>query len=662
MHNDIRLTSEKRKPVIAQSTYLRVMNNAQAHSWGCIPTLSLTSAVGLLLISVADTLSRAVIGREEGLLWAGLLMLIVPTAARLMSDAPTRHEQLGLVILLGLDLYLVKILHSPYGFTFADEFLHLYNVDRIVETGRLFSPNPLLPVTPLYPGLETVTAALASLSGLSAFAAGLFVVGIARLMEMVALFLFYEHVSRSDRLAGIGTLLYTTNPNFLFWNAQFSYKSLALPLGILVLYVAVHRSRTHNSALHRALTVSALLGILGIVVTHHLTSYFVSAFFVAWILAAYAIRFMTARKRSRQQSNERSVSGKRGLILQDENPFTTRKIIHALRRLAIFSIISDLVWLVCVASATVGYLAPVFGKAIASIIQMIGGETTTRQLFVSTTGYAAPLWQRLVGLGSIALMLIGTPFGLPGIWKRLRSHPLAILMALAGLSYFAVLGLRLFPTAWETGNRASDFLFIGLAFILAFAALVFWNSRRARWQSRIVLLSAIAVITVGGVIAGWPPEARLSLPLQVNVGDVILHPQGMLAAQWMRSKLGPGNKVLADNSNGRLLLTIGEQFPIGRHDNANAILGAPEIENWHVDAMRTLQISYVLVDRRSISWNNLTGYYFDVTNNDTNDAEVLFDPGVYGKFDGPQNVSRFYDSGNIVIYDVKAFLNDPKVK
>ena len=79
-------------------------------SWRWLPALSLTSALGLLSIAVADTLSRSAVGQYESLFWAGLLLMMVPIAARLASSAPTRRERIGLIILLGLAFYLVKVL------------------------------------------------------------------------------------------------------------------------------------------------------------------------------------------------------------------------------------------------------------------------------------------------------------------------------------------------------------------------------------------------------------------------------------------------------------------------------------------------------------------------------------------------------------------------
>ena len=307
MDNDLQLPKNYPRPLTAPAPSsdegiaaksLRATDTARVYGWGWLPALSLTSAIGLLLVAVANTLSRSAAGQDELLFWVGLLLMIVPMAARLASSEPARRERIGLIIVLGLGLYLAKILHSPYGFTFSDELIHSYNGTMILETGKLFNANSILPVTPLYPGLETITAALASLSGLSIYGAGLVIVGVARLIAMLALFLFYEEVSGSSRLAGIAALLYVMNANFLFWSAQFSYESLALPLAMMVLFVAARRAATPAGVHHRALTLVALLGITVVVITHHLTAYFLVAFFGVWSLGALFLCFKARRTTS----------------------------------------------------------------------------------------------------------------------------------------------------------------------------------------------------------------------------------------------------------------------------------------------------------------------------------------------------------------------------
>ena len=230
--------------IVTQPIELSRPDAVAAPGWGWFPALSMIGAIGLLLVGLANTLSRAGADHADLLLWLGTLMLIVPIAARLASSTPSRRERISLVVLVVVGLYMVKVLYSPTEFIYSDELIHVHNANSILQSGQLFGSNTILPVTPLYPGLETVTAALASLSGLSTFSVGIILVGVAHVILGLALFLLYEAVGGSPRIAGLAALLYTTNANFLYWSAQFSYESLALPLAILVLLVAAASRRS----------------------------------------------------------------------------------------------------------------------------------------------------------------------------------------------------------------------------------------------------------------------------------------------------------------------------------------------------------------------------------------------------------------------------------
>ena len=160
-------------------------------------------AAGLLLVSVADRLARSGNDVAQPLFWAGLTVIVLPALVRQLSPESDRNERIGLVLVLGMLLYLVKVAANPYAFTFPDEFTHMYNVDQILQTQHLLSPNPMVDITPSYPGLANVTAALTSLGTLSPFQAGIVVVGAARLLLMAALFLLLEQITGSARVSGI---------------------------------------------------------------------------------------------------------------------------------------------------------------------------------------------------------------------------------------------------------------------------------------------------------------------------------------------------------------------------------------------------------------------------------------------------------------------------
>ncbi|HJZ47907.1 MAG TPA: hypothetical protein VKE41_12100, partial [Roseiflexaceae bacterium] len=142
---------------------------APTANWGWLPALSLLSAFALVLIALANNGARVGAAWSDVLFWAGLLLLLVPAAARLVAPEAERPERIGIITLLGMGLYLVKVLHSPLSFTFSDELQHWRTAGDIIEGGYLFAENPLLPVSSLYPGLESITVALVDLSGLSLF-------------------------------------------------------------------------------------------------------------------------------------------------------------------------------------------------------------------------------------------------------------------------------------------------------------------------------------------------------------------------------------------------------------------------------------------------------------------------------------------------------------
>src|SRR6202043_1947605 len=134
-----------------------------------IPPLSLVTGASLCAASLANSPVLDNSAVSQLLFWGTTSFWLLLTICRLAEPSVSRWERLGLLILASLGLYSLKLLGSPLGFSAFDEFLHWRTAEDIMSYGRLFTSNELLPVSPLYPGLEIVTTAIANMTGLSIF-------------------------------------------------------------------------------------------------------------------------------------------------------------------------------------------------------------------------------------------------------------------------------------------------------------------------------------------------------------------------------------------------------------------------------------------------------------------------------------------------------------
>ncbi|HEX2513894.1 MAG TPA: hypothetical protein VH257_04260, partial [Chloroflexota bacterium] len=469
------------------------------------------------------------------------------------------------------------------------------------------------------------------------FEAGTFLIGAGRLLMLVALFLLFESVSRSARVAGLASLLYMANPNFVFFGAQYSYESLALPLATLALLAARRWARAAGGPAEGVAWALAFCGALwATVMTHHLTAYALAGFLVLWLLAC---------------------------LWRARGPASGRRETLVAATAAALGVGASLAWLLSAGSATFGYLAPVLSGGVADLAGWIAGQTQLRRLFSDFAGQRSPLWEQLLGYVAVGLILLGLPFGLLQIWRRHRAEAMAVALGVVVLAYPVTLALRLTERGAETSNRSSEFLFVGIAFVLALAAVERWLPPQrlpvALPAGGVEVLSgALATLLfAGGVIVGWGPLARLPGPYLMGTDTRSIEAQGVAGAHTLLRLLGPGNRLAADRTNRLLLGSYGRQRPVSAF--ADWVGVAPlyfssEVGPAEREILRRGRIRYVVVDRRLGSGLPPVGVFVELGEANTNRHTAPITPGALAKFDTVQGVGRIYDSGDIVVYDVEA--------
>ncbi|MEP6664836.1 MAG: DUF6541 family protein [Nocardioidaceae bacterium] len=594
--------------------------------WGWSPQLAVVAALALFAVSLADRQAQLSQPGGYAIFWAGVLLIFVPITSRLCMSGLTRRETAILLTVLALSLYVVKVLHSPFYFTFPDEFIHWRTTDDIVQTGRMFSTNPLLPVSARYPGLEGATAAVVELGGLSIFGAGVIIAGAARLLLTLSLFLIFERLVRSVRVAGVATALYMTNANFVFFSAAYKYETLGLALAAVALFVIILWARTKDRDSRTRLAAVSVFACAGAAVSHHIAAAALGGVLIAWTATA-------ARPQGSRPGRWRS-------------PWP----------MMLASIGVTLLWLVFVAPIAAPYLAPVLTKAATAPFELLGSRlgffsgSEERELFATAQGVLpAPAWERIDAVAAIGVVLVIVAVGAwQIIWHHFRT-PLALAFAIIASAYPASLLLRLTRHGWETANRSSEFLYVAVALLAALgllALLKFVN----RHPAKLLLTSVVAgVLFIGGVFSGWPPQWRLPGPYTPGGGPLAINDEGLKTAFWAREHLDFETRVGADATNHVLLGSYGRQYVMTESSggiNPYWVILAPKIDQDKIDYLRKGRVDYLVVDSRLALQPELFAAYFP----GTPAAQAL------AKFDG---LERIYDSGNIAVYDVRDLWQTP---
>lgn len=595
-----------------------------------VSVVALLAATGVVMAAAAYTAGR--VGHlapswADRLYWLGQLLILIPVAARLLGRrALGASETVTLIVVLTVAEYLVRICYSPAAFTYADELMHWRTATDIMQTGKLFTANNLLPISPYYPGLEEATSALASVTGLSLFTCGLVVSGVAHLLFVGLMFVLLRHISGSHRIAGVALLLYASESLFQSFDSMFVYQTLALPFFGLAL-LATYRVAAPRAEGSRAgwFTVAAL-SAFATVATHHVTGILLVATLEVVTLGALLTR-------DRRQAAWASA-------------------------LALLSAAALAAWIAFIAPSTPGYLQPVVTGALQSVRALLTGGHVGAPVSAAN----GPLENQALAAAAVAIMSVLVPIGWWQVWCRYRRRPWVVALAIGAVSWYVIVAIRLLvANGSELAGRASTFAFLPAGFIAALAMIRLTdNSLRSltvradlRRRAPVVVGAAVAtalVLVLNGLVNGWPPYwERLPGPYQVAGAERSVGPEQVASADWALAMLGPGNRFATDEGDMPVLGGYGDQAMVGDDDD---LYISPVVTPTAASLVRAQSIGYVLVDRRLSEMLPASGQYFPVDPNVGKYTRPL-PLADLTKFNRVPGVARIYDSGNIVVYDLQ---------
>ncbi|MDQ1657221.1 MAG: hypothetical protein QOD41_2304, partial [Cryptosporangiaceae bacterium] len=488
---------------------------------------------GLLFVGAYSAANRGA-GYAHELFWAAVVLALCTTAVVLGLAENKRRAAAVLTVSLAVLLSLPKYLRAPGYFNFYDELAHWRAAQDLLEGHRLLAPNSLNKVVADYPGLAALSAATAAATGSPVFAAGNIVILVARACGCLAMFLLAERIVRAPAAALLAAVIFMANPAFMFFDAQFAYESLALPLVTVVLLLAM-RVVPSDSAHRTPLLIAALLLAGAVVITHHSSSYLLTALLLATAVVAYVLR----------------------------RPPSAQLLV-----LAAVTFAGTVTWLFTVARYTLTYVGPYVRSNLASVPDFLTGSGKPRQLF---GGFPLPpLYEQVAGyVAVIVLMMLAAP----GFWwlRRARPHRDRVAMwvlALLGSLYFLSLPMVALRGD-QTAKRVWEFAFIGLG---PACALTLWlMTVRGRVVWRWIAPTLLVIVFVGSGVARSGEHIRFPGPYAPSADPRSMTPDVVAAARWLDTERGPDHRVVGDRTLAAAMGSYGEQVAVTYQEDGRPV-------------------------------------------------------------------------------------------
>lgn len=530
------------------------------------------------------------------------------------------------VAVLGLYPAAVYRMSSPLVLAGYDEHQHAESLMNLLRGSGLFAPNPVLRVSPFYPGLEIFTGAVVRLTGLPAILAMSLVPLLCRLLLVLIIYRSALLVGLSRRGASLVVAFYAVSPEFYSFNSGFAYQTLALTLGFGGIFLLRRAQLAGDPAAARRLCAVASLVLIATVVTHHATSWIVLAFLIAWAAV--------------------SRKGERKLLV----------------RATVVMAAGVAVWTAAFAPLLAGYLVPVLSGVAQSAHSFLAG-TSGHHIFGASAG-TPPIadWERVV---LVVYELSCTVAALACAWIMLtrafqnRDRMLGLLGAL-NLAFPITTAAHFAPSAGELGDRTSTFLFFPLA--LSCCLIVQRHPRVVRRPAgrlslfrpaaEIALIGGTAIIYLGGVLLGSNPDwNRLPGPYLVSADFRSQDPETLAAVGWAAAHLPAGSTVVADRVPSALLSSQARLWPESQpHEGLvpaqlyfSAVWGPQQTA-----IVKGLHIDYLYVDTRLAGSLPYLGYY--ISEGETNKPARITMADV-AKFAHVPGLTAVYHHGPVTIYN-----------
>jgi hypothetical protein len=263
---------------------------------------------------------------------------------------------------------------------------------------------------------------------------------------------------------------------------------------------------------------------------------------------------------------------------------------------------------------------------------------------------------------AFAILLVLSAFGAWKVWhsRRSLSNGAALGLGIASFSLFGIVVLRVVSAnGSEVSNRALTFILIPVSFVSALVLVdqtVFqrtWAKHRIGERGSVhlapVSILVVVCLAIGGIASGWPTYyARLPGPYEVSAWERSVDQHNLGTAQWFADYVPRDQGVASDYWTEAMISALGYQ---AEPNNIAGLFLPLQYSSAQGDLAKNRRVSFIVADRRITEQLPASGFLFE------NDPER----GLYStplptrsltKFNDIPGVSRVYDDGTIVVYEI----------
>jgi hypothetical protein len=519
-----------------------------------IDAVCLSLAVGIAALLVAFHMSARAEGGSWyfGVFWVGQVVVVGTVLWAGTRVQPTARLAQGLLAAYAVFNYLPKLLLSPWRALYFDEFGHWQQAQAIVATHNPRPPNTYQPILRDFPGLEWSTVAVHYVTRLSVWHSGQLIIAVAHIVALLAVFGIARGFRLDTRAGFIAAMIYSFNPSFQFFDSQYAYESLGLPLALVTIYclIKVRSARSRSASLRWcALT---LIASASTTLTHHL-----STFFAGLVCAAISVLGLP------EPPLERDV------VLQR---FTRNA---ALAVTATEALLVSL-WLWLFARSIGVYLGPHFLPAFSQLrYELTGGhrQTTTGGVVVTTTqsraafaGSLSPRYEEIMGYLAPMILLAVVGVAIHLMWRMGRMERAWITPISLAVVFFASIPFALTLAGSEGAHRSWAYSYLGVSVIGAIGARELFALRRAGWDGRGVRalrwagLVAMVIILIGQATVGVTVYFRFPGPYKFGTDTRGVTAQTRHVAEWLNTNVPTGSHIVTDRFTGETITGYTHDF------------------------------------------------------------------------------------------------------